>query len=207
MRRVRGLWPAAVIAVIAGVSLWLLLAVWGSSRRDDFATFGAYAVAVAGLAGSLTAWLLRAWARRRRPGLVGMAMLDQAADVLAAGVRDQWMRAAAGRGLLVPEPIPVRWAKPSLALAGPVSAAAASVRFLPLPGVAGVGVHQLQAGDIYDLYALYGGLGSGRLIVAGPPGSGKTGAAVILILEALSRREQLPYDHRRQAPALSAKLS
>jgi hypothetical protein len=71
-----------------------------------------------------------------------MARLDGAADLLAAGVKDQWMRAAAGRGLLVPEPIPVRWATPSRALAGPVRAAAESAWFPPLPGVAGASVRE-----------------------------------------------------------------
>jgi len=50
----------------------------------------------------------------------------------------------------------------------------------------------LAAGDLGDLHSVYGGLGSGRLVIAGPPGSGKTGAAVLLLLAALRRRAQAP---------------
>ena len=45
--------------------------------------------------------------------------MDYLADVLARAVDGQWTRAAADRGLLVPEPIPVRWRRPSVPLAGP----------------------------------------------------------------------------------------
>ena len=46
-----------------------------------------------------------------------------------------------------------------------------------------------MAGGIAQLYALCGGLGSGRLMIAGAPGSGKSGAAVLLVLAALRHRE------------------
>ena len=128
------------------------------------------------------------------------AELDHLTDLLAGAVKDQWTRAAADRGLLEPEPIPVRWQKPSLPVAGPVSAAVGSQRFPPLPGLPAVGQQRLRAGQIRDLHAVYGGLGSGRLVIAGAPGSGKSGAAVLLVLAALKHREQVPDEDRPRVP-------
>jgi hypothetical protein len=70
----------------------------------------------------------------------------------------------------------------------------------PVPGIPAVQEQRLRAGSIADLHAVYGGLGSGRLIIAGPPGSGKSGAAIMLILAALAHREGLPAPDRSQVP-------
>jgi hypothetical protein len=61
-------------------------------------------------------------------------------------------------------------------------------------------LQQLQVGNIHDLYTVFGGLGSGRLVIAGPPGSGKSGAAVLLVLAALKHRESIPAKDRSQVP-------
>jgi hypothetical protein len=126
--------------------------------------------------------------------------LDQLADLLAEAVMRQWEDAAQKRRLLWPEPIPVCWQAPSAVMAGPVDAAVRSTRFPPLPGLRSVKKQRLQRGDIHDLHAVYGGLGSGRLVIAGAPGSGKTGTAVLLLLAALKHRQQAAEDERRQVP-------
>jgi len=145
-------------------------------------------------------WPRIARASSGRRDVAGATELDRLANLLAASVREQWTRAAAERRLLVPEPVPVRWERPSLALASPVSAAVNSAMFAPVPGVPATKEQRLQAGSIADLHAVYGGLGSGRLIIAGPPGSGKSGAAIMLILAALAHRKVcLPQD-RSQVP-------
>jgi hypothetical protein len=59
---------------------------------------------------------------------------------------------------------------------------------------------QLDEGGLRDLHAIYGGLGSGRLVIVGAPGSGKTGAAALLVLAALEHREQVPGKDRPQVP-------
>jgi RecA/RadA recombinase len=59
---------------------------------------------------------------------------------------------------------------------------------------------QLAEGDIRDLHQLYGGLGSGRLVIAGAPGSGKSGAAVLLILAALGHRDHVAEADRPGVP-------
>src|SRR6185437_12429338 len=125
--------------------------------------------------------------------------LDHVADLLAIAVQTQWERAANERGLAA-EPIPVTWGRPSLPLAGPIAAAAGSRRFAPLPGLAPIGDAQLVAGMVEDLHAVYGGVGSGRLVIAGPPGSGKTGAAVLLVLAALQHRDRVGAEDRVKVP-------
>ena len=147
----------------------------------------------------MVAWAWRAGAMQQGD-MVEVPELDRLADVLAGAVKVQWTTEAAERGLLEPEPIPVRWRKPSLPFVGPVSAAVGSQRFAPLPGLPAVSQQRLRAGKIRDLHAVYGGLGSGRLVVAGAPGSGKSGGAVLLVLAALKHREQVPDEDRPRVP-------
>jgi len=125
---------------------------------------------------------------------------DYLINRLGAAVQEQWTRAAAERGLLEPEPIPVRWRAASVPIAGPPLAAAHSHRFMPLPGVTAVQEKMLRTGDVLDLYELYAGLGSGRLVIAGPPGSGKSSAAILLVLTALRQRTLVPQDAQRYVP-------
>jgi len=142
---------------------------------------------LAGLA-PLPGWI--AWAWRARTSRAGPAVagpdLDRVADRLAEAVNKQWKPAA---GKLMAAPIQVTWGRPSRPLAVRVDAAVGSRRFARLPGLTPVTEAQLEAGRIDDLHAVYGGLGSGRLVIAGAPGSGKSSAAVLLVLAALKHRE------------------
>jgi hypothetical protein len=119
---------------------------------------------------------------RRDGGEHRRSALDDVAVLLARVVKEQWSAAAVQRRLRQTEPIPVRWERSSKPVAGPVWAALRSQRFTPLPGLERVGPEQLDEGGLRDLHAIYGGLGSGRLMIVGAPGSGKTGAAVLLVL-------------------------
>ena len=155
------------------------------------------------VATGFTAWLLiRTFpiVQRRRVAAVGTAEQNQLADQLAEVVESQWTREADRRGLLVPEPIPVKWRRPSLPLAGSAQAAASTRRFKPLPGLPTIAQTQLMEGQISDLYAIYGGLGSGRLVIAGAAGSGKSGTAVLLILTGLAHRKEVSDAERLQIP-------
>ena len=126
---------------------------------------------------------------------------DSNADRPAAAVQMQWEDAAGERGLAGADPIQVTWGRPSVPMAGPLAAAAGSHRFDPLPGLAATGQAQLAAGQIgEDFHAVYGGLGSGRLVIAGPPGSGKSSAAVLLILEGLRYRDRVASDDKPKVP-------
>ncbi|MGH3855775.1 MAG: hypothetical protein ACRDR6_20265 [Pseudonocardiaceae bacterium] len=151
----------------------------------------AVATATAGAAG----WL---W---RRAGLTGAARLplERAADELAEQLRRQWEQAAAEQGLTYPEPIPVRWRWSPRQVTGPRTDAVAR-RLAPLPGMAAVAVEDLRSGALPDLLGVYGGLGSGRLVVLGEPGAGKTGAGIRLLLDALAHRVTVPAGDRARVP-------
>jgi hypothetical protein len=198
-RKARGLWPFVAVTVIVAGAFWLLYFVYRSRQRSDLEAFVALAISVGTVAAGWIAWTWRAGLSRSGDA-VGVGEVVQLADLLAGAVKDQWTRAASDRGLLEPTPIPVRWHKPSMPVAGPVSVAVSSKRFPPLPGLAAVGQQRLQAGHIRDLHAVYGGLGSGRLVIAGAPGSGKSGAAVLLVLAALKHREQASANDRPLVP-------
>jgi len=143
-----------------------------------------------------------AWRHKsgRGSGVVAARELGRLADLLAGAVGAEWTRAAGERGLLEPEPIPVRWQRPAAPFTGPAEAAVASTRFAPLPGLAAAGERRLQAGQVSELHEVYGGLGSGRLVIAGGPGSGKSSAAVLLILAALRHRRSIPAQVRPEVP-------
>lgn len=195
-RRFRGWWPFFAVTVIVGAALWLLYAGWGSEHG---AVYGAYAVPLVALALSWIAWVWHARTTPARPETAGQG-IDHVSDLLAVAVKEQWERAADERGLVAVEPIPVSWGSPILPLAGPAAAATDSPRFAPLPGLALARETRLAAGQITDLHAVYGGLGSGRLVIAGAAGSGKSGAAVLLVLAALKHREQVTEQDRPRVP-------
>jgi hypothetical protein len=196
-RKARSLYLLPLIFV--ALAIVMLYEVWQSPQRSGLSTFWSLAIAVGVSLVSLSAWVVR---RSWQVPAIDTARLADLADQLAAQVSDQWTRAASDRGLVQHEPIPVRWRVPKAALAGSNTAAAASQRFGPFPGLQSVGVDQLAAGDINDLHAVYGGLGSGRLVIAGAPGSGKSSAGVVLVRRALAYRAQATADQRLRIPVL-----
>src|SRR5262245_31654172 len=107
-RKLRSLWPVAAIVVITAVAGWLLYAVWRSHHRNDLVAYWGLVVTIVTIAGGWIAWAWRARARNAS-GAAELPVSDHLADLLAKAVMDQWMSAAADRGLLVPDPIPVRW--------------------------------------------------------------------------------------------------
>lgn len=198
-RRVRGWLPIPLAVVAAGAVVWLLYAVWRSPQRSNLATYGAFAVPVLVLAAGWIGW---AWRARSRQTVVASERegVSRVADRFAQSVQEQWKRAATERALVGTEPIAVSWGRSSRPLGTPLATAVGSQQFAPLPGMARTGQARLVAGEINELRDVYGGLGSGRLIIAGAPGSGKTSAAVVLILAVLKYREQLPPKDRQDVP-------
>lgn len=187
---------AVVIAVVIAAAGALVWRVWQSPNRDSLSTFGGFAVAVIVPVATLIAYLTKS----RRPEAAAGRPLGELADSLAGAVQEQWSRAALERQLVQPEPIPVQWMRSSRPLAGPVSAAVESRQFPPLPGLIRVTPDQLRSGQLQDLYAVYGGLGSGRVVLVGGAGSGKSGAAILLVLDALRHRAQVPAEDRPLIP-------
>jgi MFS family permease len=101
--------------------------------------------------------------------------------------------------LLHPAPLPIRWRRSTAPVAGQV-AAATYPRFDPLPGLTAVDSSELCEGTQDALHRIYGGLPSGRLLLIGPPGSGKSAAAILLLLDALRYREQAAPDEQARIP-------
>jgi len=191
------------VVMVAGVTFGLALFVWESPNRVNLATFWSFVAAVAAvgivLIGGLFRWMAGARAWRER-GINQSGELNKITDQLAEAVHDQWTQAAMERLLLQPKPIPVRWQVSSKPFANPTWAATDSHQFPPLPGIPPIEDGQLREGGLEDLHRVYGGLGSGRLMIVGSPGSGKSGAAVLLVLAALQYREQLSERDRLLVP-------
>ena len=194
------MWPFAAAGVIAVVTVAALVAVWRSADRADLEGFAGFAMPVAGLAAGRIAWVWRQKSRQGGGEVISGEELGRLADLLAGAVNKQWTRAAGERGLLAPEPLPVQWKRAAAPFAGPAGAAAASTRFAPLPGLPAAAEWRLRAGQLNELHEVYGGLGSGRLVIAGAPGSGKTSAAVLLILAALRYRRSVPENLQPEVP-------
>lgn len=185
-----------LVAVIAGVVVYIL-------RAHDPKSAGTLVQTLVGLATTacaLAGWL---WARRQ-PVQASRSQLERAADELAEQVRRQWERAAGERRLMYPASIPLRWQWSHRQVTGPVTEAVGGnggTRFAPLTGMATITAERLQSGTLKDLLGVYGGLDSGRLIILGGPGAGKTSAAITLLLDALRRRAALgKAEERAQIP-------
>lgn len=141
--------------------------------------------------------------RARRPA--DPRPVDTLADWLGQAVRGQWRKTATERMLMTPAPIPVGWSLSDLLVAGPVEAAVgdpdAVPAFPPLPGQTRVTEEQLRAGGGRgELFAVYAGIASGRVVVVGAPGAGKTGTAILLLLDALEHRDRVDDKDRARIP-------
>jgi transcriptional regulator with XRE-family HTH domain len=203
--------PTALPAILPWLGLALLglvllaLAV-GTGLPVSGARVAGTALAVGGTLGAVLAAFeaARPALRRRGERRPVADRLDRAADDLAEHVRLQWRQAAVERRLLNPVPIPLRWRLSDLPVAGPVADAvgdgAELSRFTRLPGIGAVSAASLGSDNLKDLLAVYGGLDSGRLLLVGEPGAGKTGAAIRLLLAALDHRRSLPGSRRSGVP-------
>ena len=192
------MWPYVAVGAIAVGSLAGLVAVGLSRQREALEGFGGLAISVVGIATGWIAWIWRAGSRQANDVVSGQE-LGRLAGLLAEAVNKEWTGAATERGLLVPDPIPVRWQRPAASFAGPADIVD-STSFAPLPGLAAAREQRLQEGQVSELHELYAGLGSGRLVIAGGPGSGKSSAAVLLILAALRYRKKAVPKVRPEVP-------
>jgi hypothetical protein len=130
----------------------------------------------------------------------GAASADEQLRLLATASQRQWVAAANDRRLMHPAPLPVRWGRATVSVAGPVSATSGYARFDPLPGLTAVCDGDLGEGTQDGLHRIYGGLASGRLLLIGQPGAGKSAAAILLLLDALRYRAQAAPDVQVRIP-------
>ncbi|MEU5870659.1 NACHT domain-containing protein [Glycomyces sp. NPDC047369] len=105
------------------------------------------------------------------------ASADGTARDLAKLLARQWNTAARQRGLADPSPIPVAWK----ATARPIAPSDADVAgAVTAPGPA------WESGTADDIAERWRRIPSGRLVILGPPGSGKTSLAVLLVCRLLA---------------------
>ncbi|WP_141584967.1 NACHT domain-containing NTPase [Actinomadura sp. WMMA1423] len=130
--------------------------------------------------------------------------LDKAVAALARNLYGQWDSEASYRGLVMPPPIPPRWTRTERPVAGRVSVAVGDPdkpgRFRELPETQRATADTIQEGGLKELFEIYAGLGSGRIILMGHYGSGKTSTAILLLLHELDRRIGLTRDTSRKTP-------
>ena len=119
--------------------------------------------------------------------------LGEIADELAAAVADQWEREAVVRRVNDPYPLPVRWLPADPALSEEWDALvtlASSGAGWPAPETAWATDPSQLAGDGNQLADVLGRVPTGRLVVLGEPGSGKTILMIRLVLDLLQRRSE-----------------
>jgi hypothetical protein len=140
---------------------------------------------------------------RARPLLSDETLAD-AAERLAEEVEKQWIREADERRLRLPGPIPVQWcwahgvtSKMTVVANDPPRR---SPVFSTLPGVATATPESLQAGGLRELFDVYGGVDSGRVVILGDSGTGKSASAILTLLEALKHRGALDQTQRTAVP-------
>ena len=180
------LWALLVLPWVVGLVL---------VRRHHHLDAGGWTVVLTVSLGLPTLWV--AWAAfrdTRRSGAAesGLGLLRIAAE-LAAAVGRQWGKEAAMRRLNDPYPLPVSWEAAAADLTAPwesLAELAASGAGWPQPApgrVWAAGPDEL-AGDGGELADVLGKVPTGRLVVLGEPGSGKTMLMVRLVLDLLAAR-------------------
>ena len=188
---------AAVVAVVTNVATaqdpgwWILRPPWVWVLLGFLIVAGAV----------VTFWVARSGERPRQvsaPEQVGAA-----ADLLAQRVTGFWADQVVRRGIQTPAPVRVcwEWAGADVALdRGEVNdPPPLGTDPPPLPG--GASGEVLSSGLVTQLHdQVYTRLRPGRLVLIGGPGAGKTGAMILLLLEALRHRAQVPDGDRARVP-------
>jgi hypothetical protein len=193
------LWPLiGLVAVLVGAgSVLVAIAVNPGELAGDVVQT---VTSVLALTGGLVLWL---WTRSRQHLPTPVAAQAQASDALAAAALAQWERAASERRLRHPAPIPLRWQWSPLGVTSPASEALGGsgvVRFAPLPGMTPATSASLSGGHLGELLGVVGSLDSGRVIVTGGAGTGKSAAAILTMLDTLNYRKGLDETLRARVP-------
>jgi len=190
-------WLLLVVIVAASVIGYVL---WGGAAEDlpNRAQVSGMLVAAIVIVPPLVAWR---WRRRHRAmsGRSTRAEVDAAADRLAEQTLESWSRQVVQRGIQFPAPVRVRWRWAAADIALPRRDLAAAPSLPTDPGALPSGADDsseagqvLNSGLVTRLHdEVYARLHHGRLVVIGGPGVGKTGAMVLLLLEALRYRDRM----------------
>jgi hypothetical protein len=207
LRRALVLGWVMVVVVMAIVVIWQVM--WSgppAGRPDRAQVWGTLWAAIV-IVPPVVGW---GWQRRHRTvtGTSMRAEVDAAAERLAEQTLETWSRQIVERGIQAPAPVRVRWrwAADDVALPRQELTAAPSLVTDPGPLPSDAGDHPrsaqvLNSGLVTRLHdEVYARLRQGRLVLIGGPGAGKTGAMILLLLEALRYRKRMPETPRTDIP-------
>ena len=191
----------ASVTLVGFIALAAVAIVVLSKHPKDVAPVVACTAAVLGLA---TALVPKIWALRADRSLPVDATqeLTAAASILAKRVQEQWDGEAARRGVTVPATVMVSWKRHAPYPANPSRAIQAprGVRPRDIPIEPPATPRQMDAGVVTDLHALYADKKTNKILITGQPGAGKSGALILLLLEALDQRDSVPSDQQYAVP-------
>jgi hypothetical protein len=171
----------------------LLLLPWAWLLRHHHLDGGTVGVILSASLGLPALWLAAVgYLAAGRSAQASELTMAQVADQLAAGVRAQWEAEDSIRGLNKPYPLPVSWAAadPGLAVewGSLVNLASSGAgRRLPPAGTWASGPADL-AGKDNELVNVLDRVPTGRMVVLGEPGAGKTMLMIRLVLDLIGHR-------------------
>jgi hypothetical protein len=152
------------------------------------------------------------WAVRRLRGAATETStgpeVEAAADRLAEQALETWSAQVVQRGIQAPAPVRVRWHWATDEVAVPRQELMTAPPLVTDPGPLPPGrddvprqAQVLNSGLVTRLHdEVYSRLEHGRLVLIGGPGAGKTGAMILLLLEALRHRQRVPDAARSDVP-------
>jgi hypothetical protein len=200
-------WSWVVLVVLVAASLIGYVLLGPAEDRANRAGVSGTLLAAALLVPPVVVW----GGRRRRSAVAGTSLpmqIDAAADLLAARSLATWSQQVVQRGIQAPAPVRVRWQWAAEDIAASRQDLAASPSLPTDPGPlssdgddrSGTG-QVLNSGLVTRLHdEVYARLRHGRLVLIGGPGAGKTGAMILLLIEALRHRERVPDAARATVP-------
>lgn len=168
-QRARRLWWATALAVTGLVQVAVVVFVDGKAVAERWTPALGIVVSVLGLVSALV---------QNQSGTgdgTGTDWLKGRADALAGAVQEMWTAEARMRRLQDPEPLPVRWH----AVEAPLADHEENVRRGADTDIT------LRTGQLRDIRTAFLAAPSRRVVVLGPPGSGKTIWALKLVLDLL----------------------
>lgn len=192
----RRAWVPVLVAVLAAALLLVVYVTWGgpAAGLSDRMAIAGLVLAVVGAVSPVVVWARKQ--RQREASVSTSAQVDAAADILAVRTSATWSKELVRRGIEAPAPVRVRWRWAGGEVASPeqelASSPARSFDPDPLPAdpEGSPGQHILSSGVVTRLHdEVYARLRHGRLVLIGGAGAGKTGAMILLLVEALQYRE------------------